>query len=131
KVYEGHITKISEAATVEMVNTSKETNVLVEITLDSVDEQIKAGYEADAEIVLIEKENSIAVSFEAVQTDEQGNKYLFVVEDNIAKKRNVETGLETDFEIEIVSGLKEGEKYIISPPAELMDGETVITTGGM
>lgn len=131
KVYEGHITKISEAATVEMVNTSKETNVLVEITLDSVDEQIKAGYEADAEIVLIEKENSIAVSFEAVQTDEQGNKYLFVVEDNIAKKRNVETGLETDFEIEILSGLKKGEIYITNPPADLMDGETVVTTGGM
>jgi len=131
KVYEGHITKISETAIVEMVNANKETNVAVEITLDNIDEQIKAGYEAEAEIVLIEKENTIAVGFEAVQTDEQGNKYVFVVEDNIAKRRIVETGLETDFEIEILSGLKEGEKYIISPPEGLMDGETVIATGGM
>jgi len=131
KVYEGHITKISDTATVEMVNTNKETNILVEITLDSVDEQIKAGYEAEAEIVLVEKENTVAVGFEAIQTDEQGNKYLFVVENNIAKKRIVQTGLETDFEIEILSGLKEGEKYIVSPPEGLTDGETVITTGGV
>lgn len=131
KTYEGHITKISEAATVEMVNTSKETSLLVEITLDNADEQIKAGYEADAEIILVEKENAIAVNFEAVKTDEQGNKYLFVVEDNIAKKRIVETGLETDFEIEIVSGLKEGEKYIFDPPEGLMDGEAVTATGGI
>ena len=78
-----------------------------------------------------EKSGSIAVNYEAIQTDEQGNKYIFVVEDNIAKKRTVETGLETDFEIEILSGLKEGEIYITNPPAGLMDGETVVATGGM
>lgn len=131
KEYEGHITKISETAAVEVVNTGKEINVLTEITIDNADEILKAGYEADAEIILSEKTDTIAVNYEAVQTDENGNKYIFVVEDNIAKKRIVETGLETDFEIEILSGLKKGEIYITNPPADLMDGETVVTTGGM
>ncbi|HHY78002.1 MAG TPA: efflux RND transporter periplasmic adaptor subunit, partial [Clostridiales bacterium] len=126
-----HITKISETAAVEVVNTGKEINVLTEITIDNADEILKAGYEADAEIILSEKTDTIAVNYEAVQTDENGNKYIFVVEDNIAKKRIVETGLETDFEIEILSGLKKGEIYITNPPADLMDGETVVTTGGM
>ncbi|SHI54466.1 efflux RND transporter periplasmic adaptor subunit [Lutispora thermophila] len=133
KIYEGHVTKIAETAIVETStnSSSKETKLLVEVTMDNADEQIRAGYEADAEIILVEKENSLAVSFDAVKTDEQGNKYIFVVEDNIAKKRIVETGLQTDLEIEIISGLKEGEKYILNPPAGLMDGETVMTTGGI
>ncbi|MDD2480950.1 MAG: efflux RND transporter periplasmic adaptor subunit [Lutispora sp.] len=131
KTYEGQVTKIGESAIVEMSGTNKETKVMVEITLDNADELIKAGYEADAEIVLMEKENSIAVGFEAVQTDPEGKKYIFVLENNIVKKRIVETGLETDFEIEITTGLEEGEKYITSPPLGLQDGETVKTIGGM
>lgn len=131
KIYEGQVTKIGESAIVEMSGTNKETKVLAEITLSNADEQIKAGYEADAEIVLQDKQNSIAVNFEAVQTDAEGKKYIFVLENNIAKKRIIETGLETDFEIEITTGLKEGEKYITSPPAGLQDGETVKTIGGM
>lgn len=131
KIYEGQVTKIGKSAIVEMSGTNKETKVLAEITLSDADEQIKAGYEADAEIVLQDKQNSIAVNFEAVQTDAEGKKYIFVLENNIAKKRVIETGLETDFEIEITTGLKEGEKYITNPPAGLQDGETVKTIGGM
>ena len=131
KIYTGKVTKIGEAATQEMTGTSKETKVLVEITIDNVDEQIKVGYEADVEIALEEKENSVAVNFEVIQTDEEGKKYLFILENDIAKKRIVETGLETDFEIEITSGLKEGEKYITNPPEGLQDGETVKIFGGM
>ena len=101
------------------------------ITINNVDEQIKVGYEADVEIALEEKENSVAVNFEVIQTDEEGKKYLFILENDIAKKRIVETGLETDFEIEITSGLKEGEKYITNPPEGLQDGETVKIFGGM
>lgn len=131
KIYEGQVTKIGESAAVEMSGANKETKVLVEITLDNADEQIKAGYEADAEIVLNEKKNTVAVNFEAIQTDAEGKKYVFILENNIAKKRIVETGLETDFEIEITTGLKEGEKYVTSPPAGLQDGETVKVIGGM
>lgn len=131
KTYKGIVTKIGESATIEISGTNKETMVLVEVTLDNADEQIKAGYEAEAEIVLLEKENTIAVNFEAVQTDEEGKKYVFVLENDTAKKRIVEIGMETDFEIEIISGLNEDEKYIPSPPAGLQDGEMVKATGGM
>ena len=131
KTYKGMVTKIGESASIEMSGTNKETNVLVEITLDDADELVKAGYEAEAEIVLLEKENSIAVNFESVQTDEEGKKYIFILENDTAKKRIVETGMETDFEIEINSGLNAGEKYIPNPPTGLQDGEIVKETGGM
>jgi HlyD family secretion protein len=56
-------------------------------------------------------------------------KVVFVVDGGAAKVRAVETGLASDTEIEIVSGLKEGEKVIEGPyrilSRELKDGATV------
>jgi HlyD family secretion protein len=56
-------------------------------------------------------------------------KVVFVVKDGVAKLRPVETGLASDTEIEIVSGLGEGEKVVEGPyrvlSRELADGRTV------
>ena len=116
---------------IEMTGTNKETKVAIDIILDNPDENIKIGYEADAEIILDKKTNTIAVGFESVQTDIDGKKFVFIAADNIAKKRYIQTGLESDFDIEIISGLKEGETYITNPPAELKEGDIIVANGGM
>ena len=56
-------------------------------------------------------------------------KVVFVMDGGVAKARAVETGLASDTEIEIVSGLAEGEKVVEGPyrvlSRELTDGRTV------
>jgi len=56
-------------------------------------------------------------------------KVVFVVEGGAAKVRQVETGLASDTEIEITSGLKAGEQVVEGPykalSKELADGRTV------
>jgi HlyD family secretion protein len=56
-------------------------------------------------------------------------KVVFVVQDGAAQLRLVETGLASDTEIEILSGLKAGEKVVEGPykalSKELGDGRTV------
>jgi len=56
-------------------------------------------------------------------------KVVFVVKDGVAKLRPVETGLASESEIEIVSGLGEGEKVVEGPyrilSRELTDGRRV------
>ena len=56
-------------------------------------------------------------------------KVVFVVKDGVAKLRPVETGLASETEIEIVSGLAEGEKVVEGPyrilSRELSDGRRV------
>jgi HlyD family secretion protein len=56
-------------------------------------------------------------------------KVVFVVENGVARIRPVETGLASDTEIEITSGLKEGEKVVEGPyrvlSRELADGKRV------
>jgi HlyD family secretion protein len=63
------------------------------------------------------------------QKREPLRKVVFVIEDGLAKVRPVETGLASENEIEIVSGLKEGEKVIEGPyrvlSRELADGKRV------
>jgi HlyD family secretion protein len=56
-------------------------------------------------------------------------KVVFVLDGGVAKLRPVETGLASDTEIEIVSGVKEGEKVVEGPyrvlSRELADGKAV------
>jgi HlyD family secretion protein len=56
-------------------------------------------------------------------------KVVFVIQDGVAKVRPVETGLASETEIEIVSGLAEGEKVVEGPyrvlSRELADGRGV------
>ncbi len=63
------------------------------------------------------------------QKREPLRKIVFVVEDGVARARPVETGLASESEIEIVSGLKEGEKVVEGPyrvlSRELADGKRV------
>jgi len=123
--YEGTVTAISDAAAINLEKTNKEPKVEIMVTLDNPDDKIKVGYEADIDITLKENSNSIAVSFESVLEDNDGKKYVFVVTNGKAVKKFVETGMETDFEIQILEGLKAGEQYVKNPPATLKDGDPV------
>lgn len=40
-------------------------------------------------------------------------KYVYVVEKNTAKIRNLETGLEDEYNIEIISGLKVNDNLVV------------------
>ena len=128
--YNGTVTAIGNAAVITLEGTNKEPKVEIEVTLDNPDDKIKVGYEADIDITLEESPDSIAVSFESVLEDEDGKKYVFAVEDNKAVKRFIQTGLETDFEIQILEGLKAGNQYVKNPPATLKDGDPVKQSGG-
>lgn len=126
KTYTGSVTKIGNIAESVVTSGSQEYKVTIEITLKNPDSSLKPGYEADADIMLTQKQNVLAVNFESVLQDSSNKKYIFVVAaDGTAKKRYVKTGLETDFDIEIVSGLSKGERYITNPPDTLKDGEMV------
>ncbi len=124
KEYTGTIVKIDEAATIRIEGANKEAKVGIEITVDNPDDRIKAGYEADIDITLKESPNTLAVNFEALK-DDNGKKYVFVIENGKAVKKYVKTGIETDFDVQIIEGLKAGDQYIKTPPEGLTDGAPV------
>ena len=82
---------------------------------------LRLGSDVDIEIIVDEKENVLRVPVNAVFKLD-GNHFVFVAEDGRARMRQVETGLEGDDHIEIISGLTKGELVIQSPGNEIEDG---------
>jgi RND family efflux transporter MFP subunit len=130
KEYTGTVTDIGDAAIITLEGTNKEPKIEIEVTLDNPDDKVKVGFEADIDITLKESPSAVAVSFESVLEDKDGKRYVFVVEKSKAVQRFVKTGLETDFDIQIVEGLKLGEQYVKNPPSTLKDGDPVKQSGG-
>jgi len=127
--YDGTVTKIGEIAGVTTSGVNVESKVEIEITISNPDNMIKAGYEADAEIILQEKDDALTVSYDCIREDEKG-KYVFTVVEGKALKKYVKAGVETDFDVEILDGLTKGDICIVNPPETLNDGDAVTVDGG-
>lgn len=128
KEYAGVVADIQDIAQAKINATggNQEFKVGVKITFDSIDELIKAGYEGSAEIILNESPSSIAVGFDAVKEDRaEKKKYVYVINDNKVSKKYIKTGLESEYDIEVLEGLEEGETYVINPPEKLKEGDVV------
>ncbi len=128
KKYTGSVTEIGQLARTKATDTDKEYKVNVKLLLDNPDENIKTGYEADAEIILNEKGSTPSVSLDSIKSDKgTKKKYVYVLDNkNKVSKRFINTGIETDYDAEVISGLKEGEKYILNPAQDLKEGDTVM-----
>jgi len=57
-------------------------------------------------------------------------KQVFVVEEGQARMRLVRTGAESDDRIEILSGLRVGDRVVLDPPATLRDGQPLLIADG-
>lgn len=62
---------------------------------------------------------------EAAIVPEQGRAYVFVVEGNVAQRREVTLGRRKPGEVEVLSGVKEGERVVVDGTQNLQDGAQV------
>lgn len=128
--YEGTVTYIGEAAELSYTGANQEAKIKVEIAISNPDDKIKAGYEADVDIILTETKDAVTISFEALEKDKEGKSFIYTVQNGKAVKRYIKQGTETEFDIQVLDGLKENETYIKNPPAALKEGDKVRAAGG-
>ncbi|HWR61460.1 MAG TPA: efflux RND transporter periplasmic adaptor subunit [Clostridia bacterium] len=124
KSYEGTVTYISPAA--------NSTTLLypVEIYIEKTDDRIKPGMFTSLKLVVEKRENTISVPLNAV-LEKGGDKFVYVVDgENVAHRKAVETGIKNDENIEIVSGVQNGEKVVVVGQSFLSDGSAVNVTAG-
>ncbi|MBQ9991206.1 MAG: efflux RND transporter periplasmic adaptor subunit [Lachnospiraceae bacterium] len=121
KTYEGQVGRIEQMAT---KNANGAAVVGVYLTITNPDQDIFLGVEAKTVISTGEVKDAITIPMEAINTD-VGGQFVYVVKDGFLEKRSVETGLSTDLEIQIVSGLEEGEQVVSTSSAELTEGMEV------
>jgi HlyD family secretion protein len=96
----------------------------VEIELDPAQEEVlRAGYSANADLVIREKTDIVLVP-ERLVTFEDGGKKAFVEipgdgPKSEPKKVEITTGLSDGLNVEVVSGLEAGKQVVERPPREI------------
>jgi RND family efflux transporter MFP subunit len=97
----------------------------VQITLpENKDLKYKVGMNGDAEVILTQKDHVLTIPINA--TVEEGDKtYVWIVENKHTKKAEVETGISSTNDIEVVSGLSENGIVVVRPPNEIQEGSKV------
>jgi len=88
------------------------------------DQKFKSGMNGDLEIILEKRGNILYLPLSAI-IKKQGKRYIWLVEKERAKKQEVQTGLETEEDIEIIEGLKEGDEVIAKNLSKVEEGEKV------
>lgn len=123
-VEEGQVTAISPTGEIKGSG-SAERVIPITIRILSADTKLIAGINARAKIVLSQAEDVFVVPVSAVMQKADG-VYLAVVENGAVRLIPVETGVESDINVEVRGdGLTEGMSYIPAPDASLTDGITV------
>ncbi len=126
KIFKGTVEKIAPVASRVNTGQSVETVVGVTIKVMETNEFLKPGFSVKTRIISESSLNTIVVPFDAIQTENEGARFVYVVKDGIVAKREVQVGVESDFTIEVVSNLTEGEEVIVNPPDNLADGDKVL-----
>lgn len=129
--YSGILQSVSPGAVAATMTTDRggqiEVPVIVRIEGDT--EGLRPGYTVDLSITTVDSDNSLVAPYESI-VEMDGRTKVFVIEDGVAKLKEVTIGVETALFTEILSGLTEGEKVVVSPPQGLMDGGRVAELPG-
>lgn len=125
KEFAGEVTRVAAVAVSE--NNNNNSNVIsvpATIQVHGDTTGLKPGYTVDVNIITMDKKEFLAVPFEALVT-KNGEKYVYVVEKGVAKQRKIKTEKGNELFDIVLTGLKEGEEIILSPPNNLQDGQKI------
>jgi RND family efflux transporter MFP subunit len=118
KVFEGKVARI---------NTGLDLNtrtLQAEIEIPNSSRLLKPGMFARIEVVLLEKPEVLTIPSNAVM-ENQGEKFVYLLEGNKAARRPIVTGIEQDRFVEVREGLKEGDQVIVRGQEGIRENTTI------
>ncbi len=109
--FSGKIVSIEPSSTVVQSG----VDYVVKVALDKSDPRFKDGMSADIDFQITQKDNILFIPERTIQTAGNNQTVQVLNVKNQVEKRNITTGLKGDWGvIEVVSGLSEGEKVVVS-----------------
>ena len=126
RTFAGKISNVSPAVDVRSRTTKVE--ILVDNPLEGSAYALKPGMFARASIVTDQVTGVLVVWNSAVQ-DDAGERVVYVVDGDRARRRVVMTGLASTNRIAVTEGLAEGDTVVVEGAAGLVDGTRVKTEG--
>jgi HlyD family secretion protein len=109
RTYQGEVNQISTVGT----TTNGVTFYTVVLSVPNNNKTLKYGMTATAEILIQNKENVLLLPIEALQSS-QGKRYVSLkkADGTVELKHEVKIGIRSKTQVEITSGLKEGDKVV-------------------
>ena len=117
--FKGTITRLSPAASVPT------RTFTAEVSIPNPDGKIKVGMFANAAVVGQQRQNVLAVPESALVMREDQKTVFVATEENRVVQRVLKLGDAASGWVEVISGLKEGERIVVAGQHKLKDGATI------
>jgi membrane fusion protein (multidrug efflux system) len=135
EIHSGLITKIRVATFPERVFTGKISRVSpntdpishtlnIEALLSNPTYELKPGFFAEVDLVLSTKSEVLTVPSSALLVEE-GTNYLYINDNGVAKKVEVQIGYTSTDKVEITNGINEGDQVVTSGQETLVEGNKI------
>ena len=108
-------------------DTNTSSGYSAEITIDNT--ELRVGMSAKAKIVIKDRGTQLAVPYDLIRQDDNGDSYVLVAEANedgtaTAVRKNIKVGEEVDYYTEVTGGdLKEGDQLIYDNTFSVTEGQ--------
>ena len=96
----------------------------ISVSIDNPDGKLKSGMFAEIEIIFGVNKNGIAIKNTSIM-NEDGLFSVFVNNEGIAEKRNIQVGIQDEEYTEILDGVKSSDQVISAGQDTLKDGDKV------
>ncbi len=133
KEFAGKVSYISTVATSSnglnigsiMGSSNVSSTIPAQVTIEEADRSVIVGVDVQVSVITDTIENALVVPVEAICIDGE-DVFVYVLDDGVAKKTNVELGISSDTHYQILSGLTEKD-VLIKNTLGLEDGVKVET----
>ncbi len=119
--YSGIVSEMNQIVTMNAVG---ENIIGATVKIENPDENIFLGVPAKTTIVTDQKENVICIPSRLINTSSDGD-FVYVIDEGVVAKKNIEIGISVLDKVEILSGLEEGDQVIADMTAVLSEGMSV------
>ena len=102
---QGKITQVSPAISTETRTFKASLNI------SNPKLKMRPGMFVRADIIIARRDSAIVIPKDIILSKQRG-KTIYIVEKSAAQERVITTGLENPTEVEVLNGLKEGERYV-------------------
>jgi HlyD family secretion protein len=117
----GKVISVSPIAQAQPSLQGNQTTVQAKVQLDQSDPALKPGFSVSLTVITSSKPNVLQMPQEAVFTQDK-LKYVYIVDQGTLSQKQVTTGISGDINVEILSGINEGDQVVLNPSKNLREG---------
>jgi len=122
KIYSGKVSAIDPVAKKILNQVNGDTALGVEIDITDTLTNLKVDFDVDVDILVAEAKGVLKIPVEALKTEKGNKNYVYVLTGDLVHQKSVTLGIQSANDLEIKSGIKNGDKVILNPSTSITEG---------